>query len=68
MELIENGQIEIGVMANEETGERLVGLNIPGTATMLLTPEQARLVAEGMIASAADVEAKPFNEVAATEH
>ena len=56
----EQSNIEVGIMVNNETGERRVSINLPGEAIILLDAEQADAVINSLNEAVADITAEPY--------
>lgn len=56
----ENGSIELGIMVHAETGERRVGIIVPGVSIILLNAEEADAVINSLNEAVADIKAQPY--------
>ena len=63
----EQGNIELGVMVNGETGERRVSIILSDSTVILFTAEQGHELINGLTKYVADIEAQPYEAVGTTQ-
>ena len=59
----EQGSIEVGIMAHEETGEHRIGISLPDGTFILLNIEQTEDVINTLIDLLAEIKAQPYEVV-----
>ena len=59
----EQGSIEVGVMAHEETGEHRIGISLPDGTVILLDIEESEYVINSLTALLAEIKAQPYRAV-----
>lgn len=59
----EQGNIEVGVMTHEDSGERRIGISLPDGTIILLNIEQSEDVINSLTDLLAEIKAQPYRAV-----
>ena len=59
----EQGSMELGIMVNEETGERRIGISLPDGTIILLNIEKSEEVIDSLTTLLAEIKAQPYEAV-----